>query len=104
MNEELQKILKSLRPWGLLAQWDELLAEAQRRRFSHERVLQHVLQAEARTKNEKARLLRRKRAHIPELLEIKMFPFARQPKLDRQRGIDSYTSGTGDHFGQCRPA
>jgi len=85
MNEELQKILKSLRLWGLLAQWDALLAEAQRGRFSHERLLQHVLQAEYRTKSDKARLLRRKRAHLPELLEFETFPFARQPKLDRQR-------------------
>jgi DNA replication protein DnaC len=90
MDEELQKILKSLRLWGLLAQWDELLAEAQRGRFSHERLLKHVLQAESRTKSEKARLLRRKRAHIPELLEIETFPFARQPKLDRQRVMSLY--------------
>ena len=92
MNEELQKILKTLRLWGLLAQWDELLAEAQRGRFSHERLLKHVLQAETRTKSEKARLLRRKRAHIPELLEIETFPFHRQPKLDRQRVMSLYDS------------
>jgi DNA replication protein DnaC len=92
MDEELQKILKSLRLWGLLAQWDELLAEARRGRFSHERLLQHVLQAEYRTKSEKARLLRRKRAHIPEILEIETFPFHRQPNLDRQRMMSLYDS------------
>jgi DNA replication protein DnaC len=92
MNEELQKILKTLRLWGLLAHWDELLAEARQGRFSHERLLNHVLQAEARTKSEKARLLRRRRAHIPELFEIETFPFARQPKLDRQRVMSLYDS------------
>ena len=92
MNEELQNILKSLRLWGLLAHWDELLAEAQRGRFSHERLLQHVLQAEYRLQSEKARLLRRKRAHIPELFEIETFPFDRQPKLDRQRVMTLYNS------------
>jgi len=46
MNEELQNILKYLRLWGLLANWDELMAEARRGRFSHERLLKHVLQAE----------------------------------------------------------
>jgi hypothetical protein len=61
MNEELQKTLKYLRLWGLLARWDELLAEAQRGRFSHERLLQHVLEAEFRTRSETARLLRRRR-------------------------------------------
>jgi DNA replication protein DnaC len=92
MNEELQKILKTLRLWGLLAHWDELLAEARQGRFSHERLLNHVLQAESRTKSEKARLLRRRRAHIPELFEIETFPFARQPKLDRQRVMSLYDS------------
>jgi len=85
MDEELRKIVKSLRLPGLLADWEELLAEAQRKRFSPERLLKHVLEAEFRGKNERARLLRRKRARIPELLEIETFPFDRQPKLDRQR-------------------
>ena len=92
MDQELQNILKSLRLWGLLAQWEELLAEARQGRFSHERLLRHVLQAEYRTKTEKARLLRRKRAHIPELLELETFPFARQVKLDRRRVISVYDS------------
>jgi hypothetical protein len=77
MDEELQKILKHLRLGGLLAQWDELLAEARRGRFSHERLLQHVLQAEYRLKTEQARILRRKRAHIPEILEYAEFRIMR---------------------------
>ncbi len=90
MDEELRTIAKSLRLWGLLADWDQLLAEAQRGRFSHERFLKHVLQSEFRGKSERARLLRRKRARIPELLEIETFPFGRQPKLDRQRIMSLY--------------
>jgi DNA replication protein DnaC len=90
MDEELRKILKHLRLGELLARWDELLAEA--RRFSHERLLKHVLQAEYRVKRENTRLLRRKRAQIPELLEIETFPFARQPKLDRKRIMSLYDS------------
>lgn len=90
MDEELRKILKSLRLGGLLDQWDELLAKAQRGRFSHERLLKDVLEAEFRGKSERARLLRRKRARIPELLEIETFPFDRQPKLDRQRIMSLY--------------
>ncbi len=92
MDEELQKILKHLRLGGLLAQWDGLLAEARRGRFSHERLLKHVLQAEYRVKTEQAGILRRKRAHIPEILEIETFPFARQPKLDRKRVLSLYDS------------
>ena len=85
MDESLQAILKYLRLGGLLAHWDELLAEARRGRFSHERLLKHVLEAEYRVKREHARLLRRQRANIPEMLEMETFPFARQPKLDRQK-------------------
>ncbi len=90
MDDELQKILKYLRLGGLLAHWDDLLAEAGRKRFSHERLLRHVLEAEYRVKCEHARLLRRKRARIPEMLEIETFPFARQPKLDRKKIMSLY--------------
>jgi len=90
MDEELRKILKYLRLGGLLANWDELLAKAWRGRFSHERLLRHVLEAEYRAKLENARLLRRKRARIPEMLEIETFPFARQPKLDRKKIMSLY--------------
>ena len=90
MDEELQKILKYLRLGGLLAHWDKLLAEAQRGRFSHGRLLKHVLQAEYSAKSDNARVLRRKRANIPELLEIETFPFTRQPKLDRKRIMSLY--------------
>lgn len=92
MNEEMQQMLKQLRLWGLLSQWDELLAEARRGRFSHERLLRHVLEAECRIKNENARRLRRQRARIPELLETETFPFDRQPKLDRKRVMSLYDS------------
>ena len=92
MDEELKKILEHLHLRGLLANWDELLAAARRGRFSHERLLKHVLEAEFYAKREQARLLRRKRARIPELLEIETFPFSRQPKLNRQRIMSLYDS------------
>jgi len=92
MDDELRKIIKGLRLWGLLSGWDELLAEANRGRFSHERFLNHWLRQEWKTKGEKARLLRRKRANIPEILEIETFPFERQPKLDRKRIMSLYDS------------
>jgi len=92
MDDALQKILKDLRLGGLLGQWDELLAAAKQGSFSHERLLRHVLEAEYRLKRDNARLLRRKRAHIPELLEIETFPFARQVKLNRKRIMSLYDS------------
>jgi len=92
MDEELQQILKSLRLNGLLARWDEYLAAARQGHFSHERLLKHILQEEHRSSEEHARLLRRKRAKIPELWEMETFPFARQPKLDRKRIMALYDS------------
>lgn len=92
MNDDLRMILKYLRLWALLANWDELLAEAQRGKFSHERFLKHVLHAEFRSKGDNARILRRKRAHIPEPLEIETYPFRRQPKLNRKRIMSLYDS------------
>ena len=92
MNEELQKTLKYLRLWSLLANWDDLLQRARRGKFSHERLLKLVLEEECRNKNDNARTLRRKRARIPELLEIETYPFTRQPKLDRKRIMSLYDS------------
>lgn len=92
MNEELRMILKYLRLWGLLANWDKLLAEARRGKFSHERFLKQLLHAEFRTKSDNARILRRKRAHIPERFEIETYPFRRQPKLDRKRIMSLHDS------------
>ncbi len=90
MNQELESILRYLRLWGLLSRWDKLLAEARRGDFSHGRLLKHVLEAEYRTKHDNARELRRKRAHIPELLEMETFPFSRQPKLNRKQTMSLY--------------
>lgn len=92
MNQELENILRYLRLWGLLSRWDQLLAEARRGDFSHERLLKHVLQAEYDTKHDNARELRRKRAHIPELLEMETFPFHRQPRLNRKQIMSFYDS------------
>ena len=39
-----------------------------------------------------ARLLRRQRANIPEMLEMETFPFERQPKLDRRKIMSYYDS------------
>lgn len=92
MDENVEKILKYLRLWGLLAHWDELIAEARRGRFSHERLLKHILEAEFQNKNDNARLFRRKRARIPEMLEMETFPFTRQPKLNRKKIMSLYDS------------
>ena len=54
--------------------------------------MKQLVEEEYRAKRENARLLRRRRANIPEMLEMETFPFARQPKLDRKK-IMSYYDG-----------
>ncbi len=92
MDEELIVMLKYLRLGRLLSHWDETLQTARKGRYSAERLLQHVVQEEYRAKRENARLLRRQRANIPEMLEMETFPFEKQPKLDRKKIMSCYES------------
>jgi DNA replication protein DnaC len=92
MDEDLIAMLKYLRLGRLLSHWDETLTTARQGRYSPERLLKYVLEEEYQTKRENARLLRRQRANIPEMLEMETFPFSRQPKLDRKK-IMSYYDG-----------
>jgi DNA replication protein DnaC len=92
MDEELIAMLKYLRLGRLLSQWDETLETARKGRYSAERLLKYVLEEECRAKRENARLLRRHRANIPEMLEMETFPFTRQPKLDRKKVMSYYDS------------
>ncbi len=92
MDETLIAMLKYLRLGRLLSHWDETLTAARQGRYSPERLLKYVLEEEYQTKRENARLLRRQRANIPEMLEMETFPFSRQPKLDRKKIISYYDS------------
>jgi DNA replication protein DnaC len=92
IDEELIAMLRYLRLGRLLAHWDETLEKARKGRYSSQRLLQYIVQEEYRTKRENARLLRRQRANIPEMLEIETFPFDKQLKLDRRRVMSLYDS------------
>ena len=90
MDEELTKTLKSLRLWGLLAHWDEYLALAEQKDFSHVRLLRYVVAEESKVHAEHARQLRLRRARIPEPWLMETFPFDRQPKLDKKKILSLY--------------
>jgi len=92
IDEELIGMLKNLRLGRLLAHWDETLEKARQGRYSSERLLKYIVEEEYRAKRENARLLRRQRANIPEMLEIETFPFHKQPKLDPKRVMSIYDS------------
>lgn len=90
MDKELVEILKYLRLTGLLANWDEYLTTARKKRFSPVRLLKYVLEEEYNLKTENARKLRIKRAHIPEMLVIETYPFNKQPNLNRKKILSMY--------------
>src|SRR5210317_5174 len=92
IDDKLVSMLKYLRLSRLLAHWDETLEKARQGRYSSERLLKYIVEEEYRAKQENARLLRRQRANIPELMEIETFPFAKQPKLDRRKIMSYYDS------------
>ncbi len=92
MDDELKRKLKDLRLGGLLAHWDEYLTLAAEQRFSHARLLTHILEQEWRIKRENARQRRLKQAGIPEPLAIETYPFHKQPKLNKKKVMALYDS------------
>jgi DNA replication protein DnaC len=90
MNDQLTTKLKYLRLGGLLAHWDEYLKMAGNQRFSHGRLLTHIVDEEYRIKQDNARQLRLKHARLPEPWVIETFPFERQPKLNKKKIMALY--------------
>ena len=85
MDEELSKMLQYLRLSGLLTKWNQYLKLAGKGRFSHDRLLRHVVEEEYKLRRNNAHLLRLKKARIPERYVIETFPFNKQPKLNKKR-------------------
>jgi DNA replication protein DnaC len=92
MDEKLTEALKYLRLPGMLAHWDDYLLLAQKGRYSHTRLLQHIITEEHKLKLDHARTQRIQQAQLPEHLVLETFPFTRQPKLDRRRIVSLYDS------------
>jgi DNA replication protein DnaC len=90
MDEELVKMLKYLKLKGLIANWDNYLKIARKRRFSPVGLLKYVVEEEYKIKTENARKLRLKQAHIPEMRVVETFPFQKQPKLDKKKIMSLY--------------
>lgn len=90
MDEELSRMVSYLRLRGLRDHWEQTLALARKGRWSHARLLRHVIEEEYRIKREHARQHRLQRAHIPEMLRMESFPFHEQPKLNRQAVLSIY--------------
>jgi DNA replication protein DnaC len=92
MNDELAAKLKYLHLGGLRAHWDDYLKLAGDQRFSHGRLLTHIVEEECRIKRDHLRQLRLRKARLPEPWVIESFPFERQPKLNQKKVMALYDS------------
>ncbi|GJL84190.1 MAG: IstB helper protein [marine bacterium B5-7] len=90
----LSEKLSYLRLRTLSAHWDAYLKLAAQKRYSHDRLLRHIVGEEYRSKRDNARRLRLQKARIPEALVIETFPFDRQPKLNKKKLMAHYDSMT----------
>lgn len=90
MNDAFKRKLKDLRLAGLLAHWDAYLQQAADQRFSHARLLTHIVEEEWRIKRDNARQRRLQQAAIPEPLAIETYPFHKQPKLNKKKVMALY--------------
>lgn len=92
MNEQLADKLKYLNLGGLLAHGDQYLQLAADQRWSHGRLLTHIIEEEYRIKRDRLHQRRLKAARLPEPWAIETFPFARQPKLNQKKVMALYDS------------
>lgn len=70
MDEKIATMLKYVRLWGLLANWDGYIEMARKGNFSHPRLLSHIIEEEYKLKKENSRKMRLSRAKIPEQFVI----------------------------------
>jgi DNA replication protein DnaC len=92
MDEKIVAMLKYVRLWGLLANWDGYIEMARKGSFSHPRLLSYIVEEEYKLKKENSRKMRMSRAKIPEEFVIETFPFDRQPKLNKKKLLSVYDS------------
>ena len=92
MDEQVIEMLKYIRLWGLLANWDRHIEIARKENFSHVRLLKYIIEEEYKIKKENSRKMRLSRAKIPEKFVMETFPFVRQPNLNKKKILNLYDS------------
>ncbi len=92
MDEQVIEMLKYIRLWGLLANWDRYVEMAREGNFSHVRLLKYIIEEEYKIKKENSRKMRLSRAKIPEKFVMETFPFVRQPNLNKKKILNLYDS------------
>lgn len=94
MNKHLEQQLKYLHLGVLQKSWDEYLLLAAKKRLSHAKFLEYIIENEYQAKMANAQLLRVRRARIPTPYALSTFPFERQPKLNKKKIFAIYDSST----------
>lgn len=84
--------LRTLGLQYLAKNWNAVVKQATEKRPSYHRFLVETLTEEYRSRVERTRLARLKRAKIPELWVMETFPFAKQPRLKRELVMQLYDS------------
>ena len=92
MDEKIIEMLKYIRLWGLLANWDRYNELDRKENFSHVRLLKYIITEEYKIKKENSRKMRLARAKIPEKFVMETFPFDRQQNLNRKKILNIYDS------------
>ena len=90
MDEKIIEMLKYIRLWGLLANWDRYNEVARKENFSHVKLLKYIITEEYKIKKENSRKMRLARAKIPEKFVMETFPFDRQQNLNRKKILNIY--------------
>ena len=92
MDEKIIEMLKYIRLWGLLENWDRYNELARKENFSHVRLLKYIITEEYKIKKENSRKMRLARAKIPEKFVMETFPFDRQQNLNKKKILNIYDS------------
>jgi len=92
MDDHLKEMLKYLKLYNLLENWDDFLKLAEKQSLSNTKLLTNLFEKECAFKKEKARIQRIKRATIPEPLCIDTYPFDLQPKLQKKKVMQIFDS------------
>ena len=92
MDDVIKEQLKYLRLPILLETWDVIIKEAMKTNVPYGQFLTDILLQEVKNKTSRGKLLRRKRAKIPDNYEMATYPFGLQPKLNRKQVLEIYDS------------
>lgn len=85
MDKELEEKLRYLRLTKLLSSWDDVTSEAKKKNPSYTSWLKEIIVQEYSSKQERARLLRLRRAQIEEPYLLETYPFSSQPNISKKR-------------------